>query len=340
MKHNIVLIVCMDQEYISSVEYDLASVLGMDYVLETIDDTAYLEEYLKSSHRIDTLIIDEELAGEFCQKQNPAHVYQLSEGDESSGKINKYAGSQGIVQALGDMYLLKDTNEQAHLTHLINVVSVSGGAGKTVTALGTAYWLSRQGYKTLYVDAEDFQTYDQILGCSTGDEACDRKLASAMRDCSKESIENIIQADFMDYIRPFHGIPASYGIEISRYYELVNILVESSDYDYIVLEHGAGVISGAIMRQILAGDRLIIAATQSANSIKRLTRFLENIGQYSGQSFIVCGRYIKDRPDYLQDPVIDDDIPIAEYIPEADKELTMKDIFERKLLRDTAEAVV
>lgn len=340
MKHNIVLIVCMDQEYISSVEYDLASVLGMDYVLETIDDTAYLEEYLKSSHRIDTLIIDEELAGEFCQKQNPAHVYQLSEGDESSGKINKYAGSQGIVQALGDMYLLKDTNEQAHLTHLINVVSVSGGAGKTVTALGTAYWLSRQGYKTLYVDAEDFQTYDQILGCSPGDANCDRKLASAMRDFTKESIDSIIQADLIDYIRPFHGIPASYGIETSRYYELVNSLARSSDYDYIVIEHGSGVINGDIMQQILAGDRLIIASTQTAHSRDRLARFLENIGQYSGQSIIVCGRFIKDKPDYLSELSLDNDIPIAEYIPEADNALNMKDIFERELLRDTAEAVV
>lgn len=340
MKQNIVLIVCLDKEYTSSVEYDLASVLRKEYALETIDDKNYLEEYLRSPHRIDTLIIDEELASDFCQKQIPAHVYQLSEGDESAGKINKYTGAQGIVQALGPNYLLEESDDKGSLSHLINVISVSGGAGKTTAALGTAYWLSRKGYKTLYVDAEDFQTFDQILRCEPGDDETDRKIASVIKDSSEESILSLVKSDLVSYMNPFHGILASYGLSAGDYCDIANKLRETNDFDYVILEHRSGIIDSDTMKQILEGDRLIIVAEQTEHAAARIKRLLENIGEYNGQSIIVCGRYKKDRPDRLSELVSEDDYPIAEYIPELEDVLTMKEIYSHNLLKDTAEAIV
>lgn len=340
MKQNIVLIVCLDKEYTSSVEYDLASVLRKEYALETIDDKNYLEEYLKSPHRIDTLIIDEELAGDFCQKQIPAHVYQLSEGDESTGKINKYTGAHGIVQALGPNYLLEESDDKGSLSHLINVISVSGGAGKTATALGTAYWLSRKGYKTLYIDAEDFQTFDQILGCDPGDDKTDRNFASVIKDSSEEKILSLVKNDLVSYMKPFHGILASYGLSARDYHVIADKLRETNDFDYVILEHRSGIIDSDTMRLILEGDRLIIVSEQTGHAAKRTLRLLENIGEYSGQSVIVCGRYKKDRPDKLSELVSEEDYPIAEYIPELEDVITMKEIYSHNLLKDTAEAIV
>ncbi len=340
MKQNVVLIVCLDKEYTSSVEYDLASVLRGEYTLETIDDKNYLEEYIKSSHRIDTLIIDEELVGDFCQKQIPAHVYQLSEGDESAGKINKYTGAQGIVQALGADYLLKETEDQGRSTHLINVISVSGGAGKTAAALGTAYWLSRKGYKTLYVDAEEFQTFDQILRCDPGDDETDRNIAAAIKDNSEDNILTLVKNDLVSYMKPFHGILASYGLSAKDYCEIADKLRDTNDFDYVILEHRSGIIDSDTMRQILEGDRLIIVSEQTEHAAARITRLLENIGEYRGQSIIVCGRYKKYRPDKLSELISEDDYPIAEYIPELEDALTMKEIYSHNLFKDTAEAVV
>lgn len=340
MKQNVVLVVCMDREYTSSIEYELASVLKTEYALETIDDRDYLEDYLKSPHRIDTLIIEEELVSDFCQKQIPAHVYQLSEGDESAGKINKYTGAQGIIQALGTDYLLEESEDKGSSTHLINVISVSGGAGKTATALGTAYWLSRKGYKTLYVDAEDFQTFDQILRCDPGDDETDRNIASVIKDSSEANILTLVKNDLVSYMKPFHGILASYGLSARDYCVIADKLRETNDFDYVILEHRSGIIDSDIMRQILEGDRLIIVSEQTEHAAARTTRLLENIREYSGQSVIVCGRYKKDRPDKLGETISDDDYPIAEYIPELESTLTMKEIYSHNLLKDTAEAIV
>ncbi len=340
MKQNVILIVCMDKEYNCSVEYDVASTLAQEYVLETIDDKVYLEKYLKFSHRIDTLIIDEELAGEFCKLQNPSHVYLLYEGDGDNSRINKYEGAQGIIQALGANYLATSSAPEKQITHLVNVISVCGGAGKTTAALGTAYWLSRKGYKVLYVDAEDFQTFSQILGCDAGDDETDRIMSSAIKNLTKDNLKDLIQEDFMNYIKPFYGPLASYGLCTNDYLKIVNQIEEQREFDYIVLEHKAGTIDDEMMRMILKGDSLIIVGRQTENATARIFRFLDIIREYTGQSVVVCGRYQKHRPDNLKDNIKDNDIPVSEYVPELDNDLTMKDIFSKCLLRDTAEAVI
>ena len=138
MKRNTILVVSSDIEYVTSIECILATELDYKYNLEVITDKDYLEEYLEEAHKIEVLIIEDNMMSAFSDAQIVGRAIIISDGESQENVINKLDGAEAILRNLGARYL-KATSQMGNITSkVIDVVSVSGGSGKTITALGIA----------------------------------------------------------------------------------------------------------------------------------------------------------------------------------------------------------
>ena len=104
-----VVIVESDENYISSLEFLLATREEKGISLELISSVEYLKEYLTSSRRIDCLIIDENLLFDAVFRQQIGILFVLSEhGDQNNRTsdpgnveyIDKYAGVKEIFHKI------------------------------------------------------------------------------------------------------------------------------------------------------------------------------------------------------------------------------------------------
>ena len=160
MAHKTVLLISTDEEYNRNIEEQLASELGEHVQLEMITDRAYLEEYLKSPHKVDTLLTEEKLMPEITAAIAARAAFLLTEETGTGNQeISKYGGAQALIRALDPALLRNNGASGSRETRVIDVCSVSGGSGKTLAALYTARRLAEMGRKVLYVNAQSFQDF-------------------------------------------------------------------------------------------------------------------------------------------------------------------------------------
>ena len=159
MKEKKILLISLDREYTEKVEGKISFLLNEYSKLEIIDSREYLTEYLQSDHpKIDVLIADESVYVDAIKVQPADKSYRLVEGDREADSVSKYEADEGIVNVIGKEFL-KTGERVEETTHVINVVSVDGGSGKTKAALGITAQLAAQGYRVLYMDAENVQNF-------------------------------------------------------------------------------------------------------------------------------------------------------------------------------------
>jgi len=182
--------------------------------------------------------------------------------------------------------------QQVHRARVIAVSSGKGGVGKSTLSLNLALTLSAQGKKVLLLDADmGMANLDIMLGMAP-------KYNLFHMILGKKSLDEII----MEGPKGISIIPGGSGIQ-----ELANLsagdmrrlLVElgrlDSDYNYMILDTGAG-ISDNVTTFLLAADDAIIVTTPEPTALTDAYGVLKSMhrASYNGKVYIVANRVAND----------------------------------------------
>ena len=288
MKEKKILLISFDKEYVDNILSELPFVLNDSSELIVISNEEYFSEYCKQGHtKVDVLIADENISRDALFSQPANITYYLVENTEAKNTISKYDATDGIVNKLGEEYVTT-VQEDAGKTKVIDVCAASGGCGKTKAAIGIAARLSQMGYDVLYVDAEEVQNFYEFLPENLKSDWAEAAMAIAFMNGGAIDmlIKNIRKTTF-DYIPAFKDPLYAYNISLQAYYDMVNEIADREMYDYIVVEHAAG-LSKELAKHLSDSKMLAMCTKDIAGEPKRVRRFVGNLAGFGGQCVVIC----------------------------------------------------
>ncbi|WP_026514222.1 hypothetical protein [Butyrivibrio sp. LB2008] len=288
MKEKKILLISFDKEYVDNILSELPFVLNDSSELIVISNEEYYVEYCKQSHpKVDVLIVDENISRESLFSQPADTTYYLVENTEEKNTISKYDAADGIVNKLGEDYAIT-MQDDAGKTKVIDVCAASGGCGKTKAAIGIAARLSQMGYDVLYVDAEEVQNFYEFFPDSLKSDWAESALAIAfMNGGAPDVLIKGIRKLALDYVPAFKEPLYAYNISLQAYYDMINEIAGREIYDYIVVEHVAGLTKE--LAKYLSDSKMIAMCTNDiAGEPKRVRKFIGNIAGFVGQCVVIC----------------------------------------------------
>ncbi|RKM57760.1 hypothetical protein D6856_13980 [Butyrivibrio sp. XB500-5] len=332
------IFVSCDEEYAESVVGTLSREVSGEYKLEVITDMDYLNSYLETSHKIDTLILDEKLRKDFSN-QAVSHLFIVTETDMIGADIiSKYAGAQGILKILGSKYLRRRKgSEQNSRTTIHDIVSISDTEIKTVAALTIAGQLVKFGRKVLYLSADNLQDFNYAMPekeCySEEDHAL---IINAVSKGITGELSKLIKNNGFDYVPQFRHLLSSYGMTSSTIFRFAEIIRRLDIYDEIVIEHPYGFSADSITRLANSKSTIIITSNKDGAN-RKLEKLLDNTREITENSLLVMysenGKYEINESEKSMYGV-----NICEKIKDVSG--SIEDLIENKVLRDTAEALL
>lgn len=272
------------EEYLLDLQTLLLSQCGQIQT-EIISDIRYLEQYFRESHALDLIIISEAYYGRLEQvgllkdkNLSANRVFLLAKSGDKP-EVLPYAvrvprQHTSILPALVRKIFLKPTtDENAPKTRLVTVHSPLGRSGKTTVAMGLAHKLSLLGARTLFISMDRLQSCNWLLGDS-------RYLLDDHLDIFNPENENIaddiiplIKRHGFFYIPPFSSPALSLQIPKETYPYMAQKLVESEQYDCIVMDASCE-FSRTVSQLLRMSHNNVIIALQDANSSYKLNRTL------------------------------------------------------------------
>lgn len=337
MAHKTVLLISTDEEYNRNIEEQLASELGEHVQLEMITDRAYLEEYLKSPHKVDTLLTEEKLMPEITAAIAARAAFLLTEETGTGNQeISKYGGAQALIRALDPALLRNNGGIESRETKIIDICSVAGGSGKTSTALGVAARLASMGRKVLYISTESFQNFNSFLNTdSCMSDNLLKCMATHSNQLAETAVSEIMHGKF-DYIPQIGMITSVYQVDEQSMLEMAEAIRQVRVYDYILIEHPEDITKYTYIA-LMKSERLIITTLQDKASYEKLKRLYSFTGSSIGECVIVCGKYHQDEYCvWKNDNEIK--IPVSEYVPFS-KDFNIENMENSGIYKATAEAI-
>ena len=343
MKQKRIVIVCLDDEYVQSLEYKLTEAFGADNRVEFITDYEYFREFFGGFQEIDLLLIQEELHREAMVGQNPKEVYLLTEDEDTAGLkkggqkyIYKYSSIRKMMDTMDAHYLDRQGAKGQENTKLVSVYSVNGGSGKTTASLGIATALAADGFKVLYMNTECFQDYRLLLGDRDvmPNEIGYRYALDSERFFQEMSA--YIKQDGFEYFPPFIKPLASYQITPEAIFKQVEAICKQKKYDYLILELSPE-MNQKKMEILQKSDRLVLVTLQSAHAVEKLQLLTDELTELSGQCVLLCNHFDSEKEDHLKESGAAKRYAISEYVME--QEMSLLNIRERQLFKKTAVAI-
>lgn len=185
-----------------------------------------------------------------------------------------------------------DMGREIRHTRVISVSSGKGGVGKSTLALNLSLKLCAMGKRVLLMDADlGMANIDIMLGLVPK-----FNLYHMIRD--KKALKDII----INGPSGLKIIPGGSGMnELAnlREEEMKRILVEmgklDGDFDYMVVDTGAG-ISNNVVKFLLAGDDVIILTTPEPTSLTDAYGVVKSVNKYGfdGNIYLVVNRVAKE----------------------------------------------
>ena len=318
MAKKYIVFVCFDEEYISTIEYKFAQLVGQKADIEFISDIGIFTEFIGSPRKVDIMILPAGLNIQIPDFYGNTKIYYMTDTEtdmEAPQYIYKYYSVKTIVDKMDSEFLIDDAATDSKGTKVIGVFSVSGGCGKTITALSLAYNLRKKGNKVCYISTvthQDFRYYleSNYVLSSTFCYQCSINIKNALKTVPDE-----IKNEFFDYLPPFKNLPVSYQIKFDSYVQIIDLLKRKNTYDYIVVE-----LSSELQPQKLAFFkscyRCVFITTQDKASVKKLETFLSSMLDFNKNIVLLCNRYNKSHNDYLSDSPLLGNCEFCEYIEE------------------------
>ncbi|MDD3364040.1 MAG: MinD/ParA family protein [Syntrophomonas sp.] len=185
-----------------------------------------------------------------------------------------------------------DLGKEIRHTRVISVSSGKGGVGKSTLALNLALKLCAMGKRVLIMDADlGMANIDIMLGLVPK-----YNLYHMIRD--KKPLKDII----INGPGGLKIIPGGSGMnELANLQEeeMKRILVEmgklDGDYDYMVVDTGAG-ISNNVVKFLLAGDDVIVLTTPEPTSLTDAYGVVKSVNRYgfNGNIYLVVNRVARE----------------------------------------------
>lgn len=294
MENRNMVMVCMDKEYLLSIEGAMAEALGYTYELTVISDLEYNHQFWENPHDIDILIVEEKLLSEFILKQNPKKILILTEREKtlhtkeiSYQYIYKYAGIRRLLEMIDASLLVNDDAEACSFTKQVNILAPAGGCGKTSIALGIAKTLAQDGNKVLYYSMETLQDYAVYLGTQTYlSEKIEVQLNLALEDGVDLLLQSVEHNEF-DYFPPYQNISAASKITPKLHGEIIEMIKQKNKYDYIVVDL-CKEFHLEMFSILNNGDSWVIVTGDELHHRKKLDIFLSGISKVKKDCVIVC----------------------------------------------------
>ena len=339
---NTILVICFDEEFVTSVEGTLAKNISETYRLEFITDIEYLKKYLERPHSVDVLIIEEKLFPVLPQNQTARKVFIITETDKvGANLISKYLGAQGIIKLLGPGFMSNDAGGGRARTRIHDVVALDSLRFKNVASLAIAAQLAKFGKKVLYICAENMQVFN--AGLYGGKEAViareEQALAiNAVISGDVRGIDALIQKGEFDYIPQFNHFLSSYGLNANTVFLLAEALAKLEMYDEIVVEHPFGFLQESVSR-LEKSKSIVIISGQDKDSCDRLKILFDNTREVFDNCVMVCYPYDSMQPNYFDRVEGGNDI-ICERIENLSEESNLRELVDNRIFRRTAEAIL
>lgn len=281
------LFISLDEEYTNIIEGALAVRISEGINISVISDLNYLKEYSKSDHKVDLLIVDEKCL-EYTERIIAANrVVVIEQNEISEGCVYKYGGAQAVLRGLPDGFIKSDGLNESKL---IKVATVTGGSGKTTTALGVANALFSIGRKVLYMNAENVQNFSWLLDDSIYLSEDVIKMMTRPANVAADQILNSVVNNGFDYLPEIKGILSAWQISLDMILNIAKEICKKKIYDYVVLEMPREATSRDNFG-VHVNESVVLTMTQDGYSKEKTKRFIELMGYETKNCFLVCGKY-------------------------------------------------
>lgn len=343
MKQKRIVIVCLDEEYIQSLEYKLTEAFGADNRVEFITDYEYFRDFLGSFQEIDLLLVQEDLYREAVAGQSLKEVYLLTENEDKAGLekggqryIYKYSSIRKMLDVMDAHFQDRPGAGGQENTKLVSVYSVNGGSGKTTVSVGIAAALAADGFKVLYMNSECFQDYRLLLGDRDvmPNEIGYRYALDSERIFQEMSA--YMKQDAFEYFPPFRKPLASYQITPEAIFKQVEEICKQKKYDYLILELSSE-MNQKKMEILKKSARIVLVTLQHAHAVEKLQLLTDELTELPGQCVLLCNRFDAGKEDCLKDSSAAKRYEISEYVTE--QEVSLQDIRRKQLFKRTAVAI-
>ncbi len=310
-----------NEDFAVQVQQRMESVLGHAAEITLITDRDYLLEYFESPRQMDILLIDQNLYFRGVERHNIEWIYILTEDpdlrkSEQAAFIDyvyRFSGLKDIVdKALSGLpeSVLRSEGRSKN-ARMILIASPCGGSGKTITALALAGALRKRGKKTLFVDTTSLQqSYYWLRGKKheKGDDYIQDHFTPS-------GIKDVIERGAFDFVSPFRQPLPALGIEPDAYTPILQSLLQSTTYDYIVADSSSG-FSVLLSQMMTFAHSVMLIGLQDRFSAKKMSAFLQFVDCSDANRFrLLCGMYRPDRKNHLAEERFP--VQICEYIPYA-----------------------
>lgn len=349
MKKISIVIIEEDEKFLDAIEWKFLEEYGELAEIESISDQSYFQTYFAQPRDIDVLVVADKLYIDMVKKQNIQITFVLNEEGENVSYddhvygVNKYCTPNelgrhllGIINSKMDIQSQSDEKRQ---TKGIFVYSPIGGCGKTMTALGLSEVLAKMGKKVLYMNLETVQTFQWYLEDQEesyeGFESCIANNETHVMSYLKQALGH---EDF-DYLRPIKQSTLAYGINEENYIFLIERLLDSNFYDFIVFDASSEL---SIFKTRLMGkcNKMLIILQQDSLSVCKVEQFLKNIDYSDENHFLyLCNNYEEDQENMILSSKYLKYCNIAEYIKKERTNgmtLKLKDIKRSNTFQTTA----
>lgn len=272
-----------DEQYLKEVRHEfMERVSQLELITFTKKEKLY--QFLKQGSEADILVIDEALAQDRLDDLFlPATCIALSssmDSIEGFEVVKKYQRMESLINAIllkyaQDSGALEVVRGDSH-TKMVAFYSPAGGTGKTTLAMAMAVVGARMGFQTLYLNLEEIDSVNDILG-RTSNCLSDIFLALKTKGMQvgiklKESIQLESTAGFY-YISGVESISEYEEVDGDDMRKLLEAVRELSCYDLVILDQSSGFTEKT--KVILeAADTIFVPITAEEGSTSKLLRLL------------------------------------------------------------------
>lgn len=302
MADKTMVIASLDKIYINAFEISFTRDVRTNINLKIITDYDYLMGYFMSPHKIDVLIIEEDLYRSINNTVNISNVFILTEDKNNEGLFDdkveyvyryssikeifhKVIGKAGIEKVLDNK-----SRNKSEKTKTIMVYSPIGGSGKTTVSLGISKQLSDLNKKVIYVSLQSLQDYQYYIhDYEYVANGFDKTLIRKDSNIMAEILNNIGNEGF-DYLKAFDGPMMAYGLTDEHYSYLINKIVESGIYDYIVMDTSSE-LNNQNIRIMKNVDEIVLIAQQGKYNECKINQLLNCIEYSEDKIHFVCNKF-------------------------------------------------
>ncbi len=295
MESRKIVIADEDEAYLSPLLQKLLEMTGAGTELEIITDRSYREAYFETSRKMELLILSKRDGMIDFTRHKIGSVVLLTEDAQDVGveegkifRICRYSRLQEILNVIAACLPGQEDRQDDGRQSFLLVTSACGGCGKTTTALSLALALSRMGKRTLYVDAEWAQDFDVYL--KNAKRLSPREavgLFGQRKDGTAGISAAVARYEEMDYLAPSALSLASYGATPGIFTQLLDEIVRSGAYEYIVVDTDAA-MDPYKMELMEKSGSVIYVMPPGKEAVIRLERFLANMNMSLGKCMFVC----------------------------------------------------